>query len=823
MYFKTLELVGFKSFSEKTTLHFEPGITAVVGPNGCGKSNIFDSIRWVLGEQSVKALRGSDMQDVIFNGTDTKEPLSMAEVTLTFDNKTKFFNVDHHEVAITRRIFRSGESEYLLNKTQVRLKDILDILMGTGIGAESYSLIQQGKIDLVLSSRPEDRRLVFDEAAGITKYKSQKREATRKLEETDQNLLRVNDIITEVRRQIGSLERQANKARRYKEVFEELKTKEVNLAIIRKEELLKEREGIARHLKDLEAKEAELIDAIKLQEDGISSRQNELKSSEENIAQLKSEILNLENIGLRDSQHIAFNKERIAELETSALYLASQTENLEKRILQDEEKLNTFKLEYAGLSKNIEDKTLLFKSKDNELTQISASIKSSLEIIAAAKRNIMELVTKISHAKNACNDLLSKQQICFARKKRLELENLKINEEKTQQQASLNAITAEVAGLEESFSGLNSKISEIKKALEDTSTEIKSLDADMENLQRQSSSLISQKEFLEKLKTEYEGIGESMNAVIFLDKLPQEKISGLVIKVNSDNVGQEASGFKFSGEAKPIELNSEKINARLQELELKIDSLKIIKRMKEAHIEELNKELSLLQDNLHNQEIALANKRAYLATIEEQFNKIKSEEELLVLELSEISSTLSVLETDIIAHQADLSALENEEESSEDSISAEQNNITANNKLKEEALVVITQLKTELEALNKRISSDEQTLKILEDTLTQDQSSLAALKIQINDAQERQSNLKIEISELENKITAASQDIQKLSGLLHQAQDEFTLRMSESGGVFEKIEADKNIKSYVLPGQDLILYLQGFLDLKRKSSLKGGK
>ncbi|MCU0651979.1 MAG: AAA family ATPase [Candidatus Omnitrophica bacterium] len=791
MYFKTLELVGFKSFSEKTTLHFEPGITAVVGPNGCGKSNIFDSIRWVLGEQSVKALRGSDMQDVIFNGTDTKEPLSMAEVTLTFDNKTKFFNVDHHEVAITRRIFRSGESEYLLNKTQVRLKDILDILMGTGIGAESYSLIQQGKIDLVLSSRPEDRRLVFDEAAGITKYKSQKREATRKLEETDQNLLRVNDIITEVRRQIGSLERQANKARRYKEVFEELKTKEVNLAIIRKEELLKEREGIARHLKDLEAKEAELIDAIKLQEDGISSRQNELKSSEENIAQLKSEILNLENIGLRDSQHIAFNKERIAELETSALYLASQTENLEKRILQDEEKLNTFKLEYAGLSKNIEDKTLLFKSKDNELTQISASIKSSLEIIAAAKRNIMELVTKISHAKNACNDLLSKQQICFARKKRLELENLKINEEKTQQQASLNAITAEVAGLEESFSGLNSKISEIKKALEDTSTEIKSLDADMENLQRQSSSLISQKEFLEKLKTEYEGIGESMNAVIFLDKLPQEKISGLVIKVNSDNVGQEASGFKFSGEAKPIELNSEKINARLQELELKIDSLKIIKRMKEAHIEELNKELSLLQDNLHNQEIALANKRAYLATIEEQFNKIKSEEELLVLELSEISSTLSVLETDIIAHQADLSALENEEESSEDSISAEQNNITANNKLKEEALVVITQLKTELEALNKRISSDEQTLKILEDTLTQDQSSLAALKIQINDAQERQSNLKIEISELENKITAASQDIQKLSGLLHQAQDEFTLRMSESGGVFEKIEADK--------------------------------
>jgi len=227
MYFKKLELIGFKSFMEKTTLNFEEGITAVVGPNGCGKSNIFDAIRWVLGEQSAKSLRGTQMEDVIFNGTDLKEPVSMGEVTLTFDNSQKVFAVDYDEVAIARRIFRSGESEYLLNKTQVRLKDILDLLSGTGIGAEGYSLVEQGKIGMILSSRPEDRRLIFDEASGITKYKSQKKEATRKLEETEQNLLRVNDIITEVKRQIGSLERQANKARRYKEVFEELKTKEI--------------------------------------------------------------------------------------------------------------------------------------------------------------------------------------------------------------------------------------------------------------------------------------------------------------------------------------------------------------------------------------------------------------------------------------------------------------------------------------------------------------------------------------------------------------------------------------------------------------------
>ena len=195
MYLKNLTVLGFKSFADKTSLNFQPGVTAIVGPNGCGKSNVSDAIRWVLGEQSAKALRGGEMADVIFNGTDGRKPLGMAEVSLTIggvdDENLHAAGVEmaYNEVTITRRVFRDGGSEYFINKTPCRLKDIQQFFMGTGVGRTSYSIMAQGNITQILSSKPEDRRMIFEEAAGITKYKSQKKEALRKLEYTEQNLL----------------------------------------------------------------------------------------------------------------------------------------------------------------------------------------------------------------------------------------------------------------------------------------------------------------------------------------------------------------------------------------------------------------------------------------------------------------------------------------------------------------------------------------------------------------------------------------------------------------------------------------------------------
>ncbi len=230
MHLQSLELFGFKSFADKTVFNFHEGVTAIVGPNGCGKSNVLDAVRWALGEQSAKSLRGDEMADVIFNGADTRKPVGFAEVSLTFTDCAEELGIEWHDVRVTRRVYRDGNSEYLLNKTPCRLRDIQSLFADTGIARTAYSMMEQGRIDMILSSRPEDRRAVFEEAAGITKYKTQKREALRKLEATEANLLRIGDVIKEVKRQIGSLQRQAGKARRYQALHADLRVLETHHA-----------------------------------------------------------------------------------------------------------------------------------------------------------------------------------------------------------------------------------------------------------------------------------------------------------------------------------------------------------------------------------------------------------------------------------------------------------------------------------------------------------------------------------------------------------------------------------------------------------------
>ena len=234
MYLKSIEMQGFKSFANKILLEFHDGITGIVGPNGSGKSNVGDAVRWVLGEQSAKQLRGGNMQDVIFSGTETRKPLGFASVAITLDNSDHQLNIDFEEVTVTRRLYRSGESEYLLNGRNCRLKDINELFYDTGIGKEGYSIIGQGQIDKILNGKPEERRELFDEAAGIVKFKRRKAATLKKLDEEQQNLVRVTDILSELTRQLSPLEKQAEKARIYLKKKEELKALDINLFLDRK-------------------------------------------------------------------------------------------------------------------------------------------------------------------------------------------------------------------------------------------------------------------------------------------------------------------------------------------------------------------------------------------------------------------------------------------------------------------------------------------------------------------------------------------------------------------------------------------------------------
>ncbi len=248
MYLKSIEVHGFKSFANKIDFKFENGITGIVGPNGSGKSNVADAVRWVLGEQRIKQLRGASMQDVIFSGTEMRKPLSYASVAITLDNSDHVLPLDYDEVTVTRRLYRSGESEYLLNGTVCRLKDVNELFYDTGIGKEGYSIIGQGQIDKILSGRPEERRELFDEAAGIVKFKKRKDASVKKLESEEGNLVRVKDILSELEKQVGPLEKQAEVAKVYLKKKEELKSLDVNVFLLENDRLKGQLESVEEKL-----------------------------------------------------------------------------------------------------------------------------------------------------------------------------------------------------------------------------------------------------------------------------------------------------------------------------------------------------------------------------------------------------------------------------------------------------------------------------------------------------------------------------------------------------------------------------------------------
>jgi len=392
VYFKRLELIGFKSFANRTVFDFEPGVTAVVGPNGCGKSNISDAIRWVLGEQNARDLRAKLMEDVIFNGTADEKPMGMAEVSLTLSNADHLLDIDFEEVRISRRLFRSGESQYLLNKKPCRLKDIQDLLMGTGIGLDAYSHFEQGEIEQVLSAKPEERRAVFEEAAGIMKYKADRRAAMRKLEATEENLVRVNDIIREVKRQINSLDRQAAKARRHKRLTAELTRYDVGLLLHNRDVLGAELARLTAEHDGQKTSLRELFSEIETRDGEIEALRGRLAEQEGQFEALQTRKLELLRAMDHERNTITLNEQRIADAQAGEIAARGQIEALEEQIERLGEELARAQAEIEEHEKGLREAEQSLAAQDEQVGAEAAALEREEGAVAEAARRSLELV-----------------------------------------------------------------------------------------------------------------------------------------------------------------------------------------------------------------------------------------------------------------------------------------------------------------------------------------------------------------------------------------------------------------------------------------------
>ncbi|WP_226674257.1 chromosome segregation protein SMC [Rossellomorea aquimaris] len=422
MFLKQLEVMGFKSFAERISVEFVPGVTAVVGPNGSGKSNIIDAIRWVLGEQSAKSLRGSKMEDVIFAGSDSRKALNIAEVTLVLDNEDGALPIDYSEVSVTRRVYRSGDSEYLLNKQPCRLKDIIELFMDSGLGKEAFSIISQGKVEEILNSKPEERRTIFEEAAGVLKYKSRKKKAENKLFETQENLNRVNDILHELEGQVEPLKIQASMARDYLEKKEELEKFEVALTVYDIEDLHKQWERLSDEF-EKHGKEEQSLSA------SIHKKEAILTRTRDKIAALDESISNLQEVLLATSEELEKLEGRKQVLVERKKNSSTNESQLKQSIEEAKEQIDLLaaekekaELDFERIDSEVSGLKKLLVTKQNQFKHYNEKIE---DVIESFKSDYIEKLNQQASAKNEIQYLKQQLEQQSSRNGRLEAENEK--------------------------------------------------------------------------------------------------------------------------------------------------------------------------------------------------------------------------------------------------------------------------------------------------------------------------------------------------------------------------------------------------------------
>lgn len=557
-FFKRLEIHGFKSFGNKTVIDFHPGITVIVGPNGCGKSNVFDSIRWALGEQSAKSMRGSRMGDVIFNGSGSMKALGMSKVTLTLNNRLRTLPLDYDEVEISRRLFRTGESEYVLNKNQCRLKDITGQFLDTGIGTDSYSVLEQGKVDAIINSKPLERRAIFDEAAGISKYKARKHEAILKLNRTDDDLLRLTDIINEVRRQAGGLKRQASKAERYKQLTAELRVLEMELLVRRYFLFRTSTKESEAHFEKLSATVKALRDELKQ----IEEEQLAYRSKADDVQQSldDNQALNFElNKDLNETQNqIALlvqrrenNRERRASLDAQIAEYLENAAKLEAVEAETSAELDKQQADVENLTSQQKEKQAIFESLKGDSDANAETMTRLRQEITQATRARMEKDNEIRVARVMEEKLVDELGQSDAELETLQAQHDELSRDLTQRRDTMDfaerereRLTGESASARESF-----RTREL---------ELYNITGDMENARRQAQECQSRHDALSDLQASFEGYFRGVKEVMTAGQ--KGKLRGLVgvvtTLIEAKREHEVAIEVALGGQAQDIVVNT---------------------------------------------------------------------------------------------------------------------------------------------------------------------------------------------------------------------------------------------------------------------------
>ncbi len=514
MFLKRLEIQGFKSFADKIEMQYQKGITSVVGPNGSGKSNISDSIRWVLGEQSPKTLRGSKMEDIIFAGTTARKPVGMAEVSITFDNTSQMMPLDYGEVTITRRVYRSGESEYYLNKSSCRLKDIRELLMDTGIGKEGYSIIGQGKIDEILSNKPEDRRQIFEEAAGIVKYRTRKEEAEKKLTSTKDNLSRVLDILHELENQLEPLRRQSTKAQRYKELKAKLLRLEVNLFIREIDKIEEELKLILLQLEELkealeeeQSKKQQHTGKLQLIRETLKACDDEFSIIQNNYYQTENAIKEKEGQNSLSHEKIAHNNENIDRLKQEIVRLEAYELQLSQQQQEKQLQLETIHIQLEAVEQQLKEKLVSYDA-------MAGGNLDKERDMEASKGQIIETLNEISDKKSELNSLRTLLKTMEERIQQLKRDADALEENKRINQASIENLSEQQAELSADIKTIQQH--EVSKNMEikEMDVQLTKLIKELEQYKAQLNHKVSRRNVLEEMEKEHDGFNKSVKNIL---------------------------------------------------------------------------------------------------------------------------------------------------------------------------------------------------------------------------------------------------------------------------------------------------------------------